>query len=244
MTSLTFFALCTRQSMFRARAAIALSVALVMAPSLVLAKAQVRGSREVVSIETQNASIQEILTALGAAFDVQYRSSVNLEKQLTGTYEGSLQRVVTRVLEGYNFIVKTSEGRIEIIVLGAPNTSTAPGKSSASTGSGVAPIAPAPMVPTPTSSKVERVADASASVQPSVPSKIAEGPVPTASSAQGPMPVPSGSGPSPFPEARPSTVAPPAPGSAPAQGPEPQASAVAPPVPGKPGHANAPLPHP
>jgi hypothetical protein len=71
---------------------------------------------------------------LSASFQVHYRSSIKLEKRLTGSFAGSLQRVVTRVLEGYTFIAETNKDRVEITVLGprnygvsesAPNSPTA-----------------------------------------------------------------------------------------------------------------------
>ena len=94
-------------SPFAAGVTIALGAILAIGPTQVLAEAQVRGSPDAVRIETQNASIEEVLAALGGAFDLRYQSSANLAKQLSGTYEGSLQRVVARVLEGYDFVLKT-----------------------------------------------------------------------------------------------------------------------------------------
>lgn len=68
-------------------------------------------------LELHDASIDEVFAALGARFGLRYRGSAALSHQLTGIYEGSLRRVVARVLEGYNFIVKTSAGSIEVVVL-------------------------------------------------------------------------------------------------------------------------------
>ena len=60
------------------------------------AEAQVRGNPNAVSVEAKDATVEEILLALADAFDVHFRSSANLEKRLTGTYEGTLQQVLTR----------------------------------------------------------------------------------------------------------------------------------------------------
>jgi hypothetical protein len=118
-------------------AAIALGVALAIAPTLVLAEVVVRGNPKAVSIEAQNASVEEILVTLGNAFDVHYRSSTDLRKRLTGTYEGSLQKVVTQVLNGYDFLVATGERRIEITLLGSSAASP-----------GATPPVPTPALPT------------------------------------------------------------------------------------------------
>ncbi len=104
-----------------ASAAIALGVALA-APAAALADAQVRGSPEAVTIEAKNTSVEEVLKALGGAFDLHYRSSANLQTRLTGHYEGSLQRVMKRVLDGYSYFAKIGDGRIDVIVLDAPRT--------------------------------------------------------------------------------------------------------------------------
>jgi hypothetical protein len=104
----------------KASAAIALGVALAAAPSAALADAQVRGNPEAVTIEAKNTSVEEVLKALSGAFDVHYRASVNLQTRLTGNYQGSLQRVMKRVLDGYSYFVKIGDGRIDLTVLDAP----------------------------------------------------------------------------------------------------------------------------
>ncbi len=86
-----------------------------------LAALQVSGNPKAVSITVQDTSIEEILSVLSHEYYLQYNSSANLERRLTGTYQGSLQRVLTSVLEGYNFVVKVSDGRIELTVLGTQN---------------------------------------------------------------------------------------------------------------------------
>jgi len=125
LTKLTLIALpigCSAPTL--SSGAIMLSVALAAAPTAALAEAQVRGSPEAVTIEAQNTSVEEILAAL-SSFDVHYRSSANLQTRLTGNYEGSLRRVMKRVLEGYSYFVKTGDGRIDVTVLDTPRTAVA-----------------------------------------------------------------------------------------------------------------------
>ena len=111
------------------RAAIMLGVALAAAPATALADAQVRGSPEAVTIEARNTSVEEILKALSGTFDVHYRSSANLQMQVTGNYEGSLHRVMKRILDGYSYFVKSGDGRIDITVLDAPRAAPSSGTS-------------------------------------------------------------------------------------------------------------------
>jgi len=125
MTKLICMAPRTRSGFprFAAGAVFALGVTL-MAPASAFAKAQIEGGRDAVRIEAQDTSVEEILAALGDAFDLRYRSSANLGRKVSGTYRGSLERVVRRVLEGYDFVLKTDNGRLEVTVLG-PRTPAA-----------------------------------------------------------------------------------------------------------------------
>jgi hypothetical protein len=192
MTSLTWIALSTRQSPLFS-AAIALGVALAIAPTLVLAEVVVRGNPNAVSIEAQNASVEEILVTLGNAFDVHYRSSTDLRKRLTGTYAGSLQKVVTQVLNGYDFFVGTGGRRIEITLLG----------SSAASPGGTPPVA-TPALPTPEAAPVPGQGLAAAPLMPPpIPTPALPtsepAPLPRQGLAAAPLPAPSGSVPRPGP---------------------------------------------
>jgi hypothetical protein len=194
-----------------AAAAIAVSFVWAMDPTLALAEAQVSGKPDAVSVNAQNASVEEILVALANAFDVQFRSSADLEKRLTGTYQGSLQQVVTRVLAGYDFFVKSGEKGLEITLLGS-------GKTIAVVGA-------------PSASKVaQRLADATTEPSPAaipaehhVPVASTGGLIPTKMLAEGPRPMPSASG------SAPGLV--PGPALAPAPLPTPPAPGATPPVP-------------
>jgi hypothetical protein len=123
LTRLTLFASPIRcGSPTHTASAAVLGVVLAAAASAALADAQVRGSPDAVIVEAKNSSVEEVLKALSGAFDVHYRSSVNLQTRLTGNYEGSLQRVMKRVLEGYSYFLKVGDGRIDVTVLDAPRT--------------------------------------------------------------------------------------------------------------------------
>jgi hypothetical protein len=106
-----------------------LGVALAAAPTAALADAQVRGSPEAVTIEARNTSVEEILKALSGTFDVHYRSAANLQMRVTGNYEGSLPRVMKRILDGYSYFMKSGDGRIDITVLDSPRTAPSSGAS-------------------------------------------------------------------------------------------------------------------
>ncbi len=163
----------SRSSSFGAPMTIALGLAATLAPTFVFADVQVRGDRSAVSVVAQNASIEEILINLSSAFDVKLRLTANLEKQLTGTYRGSLQQVLTRVLAGYDFILKFEKGGAVITVLGSGKVVSV-------------------LAASPSSEGAQRGADAAAKVS------AGTGPMPTTTVGEGPRPGPSASsGPTP-----------------------------------------------
>jgi hypothetical protein len=84
----------------------------------VRAETRITGEPDAVRIEARDAPVDEVLEALGESFGLQYQSTASLSRRVTGTYEGSVQRVVRRLLEGYDFIMKTGPGTIEVKVYG------------------------------------------------------------------------------------------------------------------------------
>jgi hypothetical protein len=152
-----------RSPNFGILAAILVGGALATATTPTRAEMRVRGSPEAVRIEARDSSVAEILSALSSAFNMHYQSSANLDKRLSGTYAGPLSRVLARILDGYNFVVKTDNGTIAVTVLGPPNAGAAPAASSAvrvgrqpgeagtsQARGGAEDLAQAPAVPTPT----------------------------------------------------------------------------------------------
>ena len=221
------------------RAAILLAAALAIAPTPVRAEMQVRGSPDAVRVEARDTPVEEILAALSRAFGMHYQLSTHLDKRVSGTYVGPLPRVVTRILDGYNFILKTDNGSIAVTVIGTPNAAAA---VPASSGPKVVrqPAAAAPAAQPPSAREDRAGPTASApTAAPSPAIELAERP---------PFPTPtrptSGSAPAPEPELRQSAVpapAPPAPGSKATPAPEPGPSAGAPsPVAGPPPPPSAP----
>ena len=188
----------------------ALVACLAAAPGVALASAQVSGTAQSVSVDAQNSTLKEVLSALGRNFHLQLQSSANLDKPISGTYHGSLQRIVARLLEGYNFIIQTNQGGLQVTVLGTqggPSTAVAavasPSSGQASpsrqtaAGARAVPSSPAPQIAaqaksTPKSSSSQ--ASSSKSAPPPFVFKVAEGPAPMPTPApattKGPMPGP------------------------------------------------------
>jgi hypothetical protein len=169
---------------------------------------QVRGSAEAVTIEARDASVEDVLAALSRAFDMDYQSSIDLNKRLYGTYIGPLSQVLTRILQGYNFVLKTDNRRMVVTVTGTPHSLVANPSPPGLSASGAPPApAPAPQqsgAPAPASVPQQSGAPAPAPV-PQQPGAAAPAPVPQPSGAPAPAPVPQPSGaPAPAPVPQPS----------------------------------------
>jgi hypothetical protein len=187
--------------------AVLLGASLAVAPVPVLAEMQVSGTPKAVRIEARDAPLEEILAALNRAFGVHYQLSVNLDRRLTGTYEGSLTQVLTRILQGYKFGMYTDNGGMAVTVTGTANPPGAspgrPGSSSAQVVRQLSTAAPSAQAPVSSSgvtdvarkgpsSLVESVAGQSGARAP------APAPQPMPSTAA-PQPMPSTAAPQPMP---------------------------------------------
>jgi hypothetical protein len=85
----------------------------------VRADVAVTGARDDVRIEVDKAAVEDVMDALGANFGLRYRSTAPLARRISGTHRGALERIVARVLDGYDFVVKTGPEGIEVTVYGA-----------------------------------------------------------------------------------------------------------------------------
>ncbi len=102
------------------RCVFALSVAFVSSlPTIASAEVHVEGSPAVVRVSTSRDTISDVLSALAATFDVRHRTAIPLDAAADATYSGSLQQVISRLLDGYNYMVKTDDSKTtEIVVFG------------------------------------------------------------------------------------------------------------------------------
>lgn len=107
---------------FRAFVAVITLVILGQTVSAGLARGEVliSGGPEAVKIEANEASAEELLAELKEVYGLQYRSSADLGRTLSGTFEGPLRDVVSRVLtlDGYDFGIETSDHDIAVAVYG------------------------------------------------------------------------------------------------------------------------------
>jgi hypothetical protein len=108
----------------RRRRATELSVALLLGAlvaviaTTIRAEVRVDGNVTAVRVDASQAPVSEVLRALGATFNVRYSASTPLDVVLTGTYIGSLAHVLSRVLDGYDYVLKKEPEAIEVVVVG------------------------------------------------------------------------------------------------------------------------------
>ena len=99
---------------------LAFVILLIVEPSFGLDRIRVVGTAEQLQLELSNNTVDDALAALRSAFDLKCRCAMSLDRRVTGVYRGNIGRVLSRLLEGYDFVIKISpSGAVEAIVLGA-----------------------------------------------------------------------------------------------------------------------------
>jgi hypothetical protein len=105
---------------------------LIVTPSFAFDGVKVAGTAEKLKIEVSNAAVDTALAALRSAVDFKCSCPPPLDRRVTGVYQGNIGRVLSRLLEGYDYVIKTSaSGIVEVIVL-RTNASPQPGPAYAS----------------------------------------------------------------------------------------------------------------
>ena len=105
-----------------ARALVAL--ALVLMVSTARAQVRIEGEEARVRLTADKAPLADVLAALKAKFRLSY-ASVTVERQITGTYSGTLHQVVVRLLDGFDFVVGRSGEGVEIVQVAPRGMATA-----------------------------------------------------------------------------------------------------------------------
>jgi hypothetical protein len=98
--------------------AILLSAFVQALSSPVRGEVRMQGDANALHLYLRDATVEEALTALSAEFNVRCRTPAILDRRLTGTYGGSLRQVISRLLDGYDFVTKISRDRVELFVYG------------------------------------------------------------------------------------------------------------------------------
>ena len=121
------------------RALVIVSLGLFSCLTSARCEVSVSGTVVAARIDAQRAPLSEVLRALGTNFKVRYNTFVAIDEVLiSGIYSGALEEVLGRMLSGLNYVIKTREGTVEVIIVGFPsNAPPAPPATHAAPASGV-----------------------------------------------------------------------------------------------------------
>jgi hypothetical protein len=104
------------------RIALAVWIACCTAAQPAHAEVHISGTASDLKVEARSATLEEVLQRLGSSFKFQYRVAGPLDGVISGTYSGSLPRVVTRILEGHDFVIHGSPNDMEVVIFGPPGS--------------------------------------------------------------------------------------------------------------------------
>ena len=109
-----------RADVRRRRRAAALLMALVACGAGGVARAEVlvEGTPAAVRVTADQATIAEVLSAVAEKFNAKYRTAIALDAPAGPAYAGSSAQVISRLLDGYNYVVKRDRDTAEIVVFG------------------------------------------------------------------------------------------------------------------------------
>lgn len=83
--------------------------------------ADIQGRLDDLQLRAENASVQQILDALSRKSKLTYSLPSNTARQVTGRYSGTINQILSRVLDGHDYIIEVSEDGLKISVLSAPS---------------------------------------------------------------------------------------------------------------------------
>jgi hypothetical protein len=113
-------AACNCLASLGARLATSFFTLIIMVPLFTASEAsaavKIEGSSDALLLTAEDSSIRDVLSALSAQFNLTYASMVELNGTIAGTYSGTLQSVLRRILDGYDYVALVSADRIELKV--------------------------------------------------------------------------------------------------------------------------------
>jgi hypothetical protein len=98
-------------------------------PTVACADVRIEGSQTALRVTTSRDTIGDVLAAFGAPFNVKYRSAVPLNAAANATYSGSVGQVISRLLDGYSYMIKKNEDATDIVIYGRRGEAAIPPKT-------------------------------------------------------------------------------------------------------------------
>jgi hypothetical protein len=69
---------------------------------------RITGDARSVLVKAQDTPLKDVLAELRKSYKFKYQSAVTLDRTVSGTYTGSLQHVLSRLLTGYDYAIRSS----------------------------------------------------------------------------------------------------------------------------------------
>jgi hypothetical protein len=90
------------------------------AVDIIGARSEVRVQQDQTSfrVDVSKAHVAEALLALGQVANIRHSTAVPLDRVIHGTYSGSPEQILARLLGGYSYWIKRRGSSIELIVVG------------------------------------------------------------------------------------------------------------------------------
>jgi hypothetical protein len=85
------------------------------------AEIRIEGSASSVRVEARDAAVADVLAALAERFALHVRGAAG-DRRISADFDGPLRRVIARVLEGYDYVIRTSGDGLEVTVLGTASS--------------------------------------------------------------------------------------------------------------------------
>jgi hypothetical protein len=82
------------------------------------AEVRLSGTQDRVVLETHDATIEEILTAMRSTFNLDVKLKGASARRFTGMYIGSMRQVLLRLLSGNDYVLRSNPDGISIRLLG------------------------------------------------------------------------------------------------------------------------------
>jgi hypothetical protein len=81
----------------------------------------VQGTAQAVRVDAHQARLPEVLSALGTSLGVRHKSLIAVDEVIVGgSYSGTLEDVLRRLLKDLNYVITTQEDTVEIYIVGRP----------------------------------------------------------------------------------------------------------------------------
>jgi hypothetical protein len=103
-------------TLLRRAAVVVLSAVGVSLPATGYGDVRIERTETTVRVTTSKDTVADVLAAFCATLDVRYRTSIPLDRVVSGTYSGSVTKIIGRLLDGHDFVIKSDGGLIDVTV--------------------------------------------------------------------------------------------------------------------------------